>query len=118
MGILKKKNEEGTEAKVTELQPMTAGEAYKVLLHPVLSEKSTREEQLGKYTFLVDMNSNKIEVKKAIKSLYGVWPKSVNISITEGKKKRFGRIFGRRKSYKKAIVTVKKGDKLDVHAGL
>ncbi|MFH0857139.1 MAG: 50S ribosomal protein L23 [Candidatus Magasanikbacteria bacterium] len=132
MGILKrtKKTEEETqknEAPVKDTKKKVSekkatrevkGDAYKILEHTLVSEKTNRYEADGKYTFLVSSEANKVEVKKAIKALYGITPKSVNMINVEGKKKRFGRALGKRKDYKKAIVTVNKGDKLNVHVGL
>jgi large subunit ribosomal protein L23 len=90
------------------------GIAHKVLLSPVVSEKTTRQEEKNTYTFLVAMNTNKIEIKKAIKEVYGVIPSSVRIIITDGKTTRTGR----RSDYKKAVITTNKNQKLSIHEGV
>lgn len=127
MAILKKKKSEEKaepkEAKVVDAQVEVAQAALaaptsNVIIRPLVSEKSTMQESAGKYTFLVELDANKVQIKQAIKAQYGVMPEAVNMINVEGKRLQRGRIKGKRSDYKKAIVTVKKGDKLDVHAGL
>ena len=83
---------------------------------PIVTEKSTGLSALGKYVFMVASSATKQEVKKAIHDLYKVDPTSVNIVNRPAKRKRAGgRIRGGRQSgYKKAIVTLKKGQKIDI----
>lgn len=94
------------------------GIAHKILLSPVVSEKSTLAEMKHAYTFLVDKNANKIEIKKAIEEVYGVRPLKVRTILVEGKVKRFGRRIGRRSDFKKAIVITSKDQKLSIHEGV
>lgn len=93
-----------------------ASSVYGVLLSPAITEKSAREEQLGKYTFLVENSTTKNEIKKAIIGRYGVKPAKVNVISTDGKFKRYGRFWGQRKDVKKAIVTLPKGKSIDIYA--
>ncbi|MCB9798348.1 50S ribosomal protein L23 [Candidatus Nomurabacteria bacterium] len=95
-----------------------AGDLSGVIVRPLVSEKSTMTEASGKYTFIVNPTATKIDIKNAVKQQYGVLPVSVNVIHVEGKRLRRGRTKGKRSDFKKAIVTVKTGDKLDVHAGL
>ena len=86
--------------------------ASTVLIRPVITEKATDSEAKGCYTFEVNPKANKILIKQAIKELYNVKPIRVNIIKVSGKRVRYGRSFGRTKSWKKALVFLKKGDKL------
>lgn len=94
------------------------GTAHKVLIAPIVSEKSTIQESAHVYTFLVEKNANKIEIKKAIQEVYGVKPLKVRTILMDGKSARFGRTMGRRNSYKKAIVTTAKDQRLAIHEGV
>ena len=73
---------------------------------------------LNKYVFKVSFDANKTEIKKAIEKMYNVKVEKVNIIHIPGKKRRLGRIEGWRKGlkrgFKKAIVTLRKGDKIEV----
>lgn len=91
---------------------------HKVLLKPVVSEKATDLEINGKYVFIVSKTANKLEVKRAVKDLYGVLPISVSIINVEGKKKRFGATIGRKSDYKKAIISLAKGKTIHIHEGV
>lgn len=85
---------------------------YDVILSPVVTEKSMKQTNEGKYVFLVNPIVNKIDIKNAIMKMFeGVKVKSVNIVNNIGKKRRRGFIVGRTNKYKKAIVTLEKGSK-------
>lgn len=92
--------------------------AYRVLINPLITEKASIEGTLGKYTFEVSLDSNKVEVSKAIEEVYGIKPVSVNVVRMEGKKVRHGRSVGRRKDWKKAIVTLPKGKSINIYEGV
>lgn len=88
---------------------------YFVLERPHITEKSSMMAQLNRYVFKVAKNTNKIEIKKAIESIYGVKVEDVNIANMPGKKIRLGRSNeGRKAGFKKAIVSLKEGDKIDI----
>jgi len=70
--------------------------------------------KINKYAFLVDRKASSHEIKKGIESIYKVKVEAVNIINQKGKVKRLGRSVGRRPSSKKAIVTVKKGQVIDI----
>lgn len=91
------------------------GQSAKVLMEPVTTEKASNLESLGKYMFMVDPQTNKVEVANAVRDLYGVKPVSVRIVNLKGKKVRFGRVEGQRKDRKKAIVTLKSGDAISLY---
>jgi len=88
--------------------------AYSIISRPVSTEKSDRQQMHGKYTFYVARGANKIEIARAIRTLYGVSPVSVSVMNAKGKQVRFGRHQGRRKATRKAIVTLKEGDSISL----
>ncbi len=88
---------------------------YNVLKEPHITEKATDLVRIGnKYTFKVYKKANKIEVKKAVESLYGVDVISVNIVNISRKKRRLGKTRGFKPGYKKAIVKIKQGQKIEI----
>ncbi len=88
--------------------------AYRVLGSPHISEKATDLNEKNKYVFKIRPGANKIEVKKAIKDIYEVDAVDVKIINVHRKKRRLGKQIGWRKGYKKAIVKVKKGQKIEL----
>ena len=94
-----------------------------VILKPIITEKMTQlGEKLNRYGFMVDRRANKLQIMQAIKDLYGVDVASVNTMIFSGKNKsRFtksGVISGRTNTYKKAIVTLAKGETIDFYSNI
>lgn len=88
---------------------------YSILEKPVLSEKSNKlREESGQYTFLVRQGANKLQVKKAIKMYFGVDVASVNLLVRRGKLKRRGAQLGLQSSTKRAFVSLKKGQKIEI----
>lgn len=90
----------------------------RLLVRPVITEKATALSTENKYAFVVEKSANKIEVAKAIKAVYGVTPVAVNIINMQGKKVARGRIRGQRKDWKKAVVTLKKGEAISIYEGV
>ncbi|HHU64081.1 MAG TPA: 50S ribosomal protein L23 [Clostridiales bacterium] len=84
---------------------------HDVIIRPVLTEKSYDQIADRKYTFIVDINSNKTEIKNAVEKLFGVKVESVNTLRQKGKLKRMGANVGRRPERKKAIVKLAEGSK-------
>ena len=87
-----------------------------ILVRPVLTEKSVHQETAGKYTFVVHQDATKIDVKNALRALYGVQVKSVNI-LHGLPKFRMGRsrmLMEKKEKTRRAIVTLKAGEKLEV----
>jgi len=83
---------------------------YSVVKAPLISEKSTREAVLRKYTFWVDVNANKIEIKRAVEKVYNVKVDRVNSILIKGKMKRVrSNQAGKTVDWKKATVTLKEG---------
>ena len=84
-----------------------------LVLRPIITEKSIGRVALRKYTFEVHPETNKIEVKKAIKDIYKVDAVKVNIINHKGKEKKYrGRISGKTKDWKMAAITLRKGQKI------
>lgn len=89
-------------------------DAYRILKSPHISEKATFLQESRQYVFKVWPNANKTEVKKAVRNLYGVNAESVRIINIHPKPRRFKMIDGFRPKYKKAIVTLKEGEKIEL----
>jgi large subunit ribosomal protein L23 len=96
------------------LRKTVVGEAHRVLKTPQVTEKATGLVGQNQYVFKVWPKTNKVETKKAIEDLYGVDVISVKIIKVPRKQRRLGRISGWRKGYKKAIVKIKEGQKIEV----
>ncbi|AJM72145.1 50S ribosomal protein L23 [Mycoplasma yeatsii] len=85
-----------------------------VIKKPVLTEKSYLGHQNGVYTFLVDKKANKVQIKKTFEEIFEVKVASVRTMNYDGKEKRVGRFVGKTNSFKKAIITLKAGEQLEV----
>lgn len=92
--------------------------AYRHLVRPLITEKAAEMATHNKYAFEVGIKSNKIEIAKAIEEVYGVKPTNVNIIRIDGKKVNYGRIQGKRKNWKKAIITLPKGKSINIYEGV
>lgn len=93
-------------------------EVLRVLKRPVISEKSFASADKGKYVFVVDTAATKTEVKQAVEKAFSVHVTAVNTVIIAGKVKRFGKSFGKRSDFKKAIVTIKSGETIEDFKGI
>ncbi|MCB0495701.1 MAG: 50S ribosomal protein L23 [Cyclobacteriaceae bacterium] len=93
-----------------------------VLKRPIITEKVSSQNESGKYGFVVDINANKVEIKKAVEKMYGVTVADVNTMKYAGKSKtRYTKsrvISGKTSAYKKAIVTVADGEVIDFYSGI
>jgi large subunit ribosomal protein L23 len=93
-------------------------EAYKIIRRPLITEKSTRQkEENRQYAFEVAGGANKVEIQSAVERLFKVKVLQVRTYNVLGKVKRLGRRYGRRPDWKKAIVTLKEGDRIDFFEG-
>jgi len=90
------------------------GEVYRILKIPHITEKATALAGKNQYVFKIWPKTNKVEVKKAIEDLFGVDVIGVKIINIPRKKRRLGKVEGFRKGYKKAIVRIKEGQKIEV----
>lgn len=97
--------------------------ADEIIIEPVLSEKTNllREGLVKQYTFKVDKRANKMQIKDAVRTLFKVNPSACNIINVKGKPKtsrtKSGYTHGRTRPWKKAIVTLKKGEAIEMFEG-
>jgi large subunit ribosomal protein L23 len=94
-----------------------------IIIKPIATEKMTAQgESLNRYGFYVDKRANKIQIRKAVEEMYGVNVADVNTMVYSGKKKsrytKAGLTVGRTNSYKKALVTLAEGDKIDFYSNI
>jgi len=93
-------------------------EPQKIIRRPLITEKSTRQkEEGGQYVFEVHRDANKIEIQSAVERLFKVKVLQVRTSNVMGKIKRLGRRYGKRPDWKKAIITLREGDRIDFFEG-
>ena len=91
---------------------------YEVLRRPLITEKNTMLQAQGKYAFEVDAEANKHQIKQAVEKAFKVAVTAVNVMTVPGKTKRVGRRMVLTPSHKKAIATLKPGDKIELFEGL
>lgn len=91
---------------------------YGVLLRPIITEKTTVLTGMDKYVFEVDLRANKNQIKEAVQLAFSVRVTEVNTMKMKGKAKRFGRKVTNRPDWKKAIVTLAAGDKIELFEGI
>ncbi len=91
---------------------------YDMLLSPIITEKSTLVAEENKIIFRVPMTATKPDIKEAVENLFKVDVTKVNTIVVKGKTKRFRGTLGRRSDFKKAIVTLKDGQSVDITTGL
>ncbi|MCX5863133.1 MAG: 50S ribosomal protein L23 [Deltaproteobacteria bacterium] len=94
-------------------------EEYKIIRRPIVTEKGTvLKDENNQLIFEVDPESNKSEIRKAVEKLFKVKVLSVRTQNRSGKRKRLGRTAGRRRNWKKAIVSLREGDRVDFFEGV
>mgnify|MGYP001500084386 FL=1 len=91
---------------------------YAVLLRPIITEKTTVLTGADKYVFEVDIRANKNQIKEAVQIAFNVRVSEVNTMVMKGKPKRFGRRVVDRPDWKKAVVTLVPGDKIELFEGI
>ena len=92
--------------------------ARDILVRPLITEKTTMLMQEGKYAFVVAKTANKIEIAKAVETVFNVTVLAVNTVNVMGKTKRMGRHEGKRPDYKKAIVKLAPGERIEFFEGV
>lgn len=85
--------------------------SHDIIRKPVITEKTMAAMALNKYTFIVQINTNKSQIKRAVEEVFGVKVANVQTLRTMGKTKRMGVHVGKRADYKKAIITLAEGSK-------
>ena len=92
---------------------------YEIIRRPLITEKTTiQKEAFNQVTFEVDRKANRVEIKRAIEKIFNVRVAAVRTMQITGKVKRRGRILGKRKDWKKAIVTLMPGERIDFFEGV
>jgi len=89
-----------------------------IILNPIVTEKTTILQELGKYSFKVNPRANKKEIMQAVREVFDVEPVSCSIINMKGKRRRERYKYGYTSSWKKAIITLKEGDKIELIEGL
>ncbi len=98
---------------------MNKSSYYDLIRYPMLTEKTMEaKESYNQYAFAVDRQANKVEIKKAVETLFKVKVQSVRTLNVRGKEKRVGRNIGRRSDWKKAIVTLEPEQKIEFFEGM
>lgn len=97
---------------------MSRARMYEILRAPLVTEKSTNQSEHSQISFKVSLDATKPEIKQAIEGLFKVKVKAVNTLRVEGKNKVFRGMRGRRSDWKKAIVSLVDGEKIDLTTGL
>jgi len=93
-------------------------EPQKIIRRPLITEKSTQQKEVGnQYAFEVLQSANKIEIQSAVERLFKVKVLQVRTCNVLGKVKRLGRRYGKRPDWKKAIVTLREGDRIEFFEG-
>ena len=96
---------------------MTAMKLMEVLRRPVITEKSSLLQERGRYAFEVAPGANKFQVREAVERAFNVHVQGVNIIRVHGKQKRFRKRIAARPSWKKAVVTLKPGERIEIFEG-
>jgi large subunit ribosomal protein L23 len=91
---------------------------YQVIKKPLITEKANiLKEKENKIAFVVDRGANKAEIKEAVERLLKVKVRKIHVSNMKGKPRRLGRTIGKRPDWKKAVVTLRPGDRIDFFEG-
>jgi len=89
---------------------------YDVLIRPLLTEKITAIREIkNSVAFAVDRRATRIDIRRAVEKVFSVKVDSVNVANVKGKQKRQGRYLGKRADWRKAFVTLKKGEKIELY---
>ena len=91
--------------------------AHDIIIRPIITEKSSSLMGMGKYTFEVHKDANKIQIRKAVEEIFTIKVLSVNTINVKGKPKRMGAFQGKTRSWKKAIVALPEGQRIEFFEG-
>lgn len=91
--------------------------AHDIIIRPVITEKSSRQMEHNQYTFEVHPNANKIQIRKAVQDVFKVKVEKVHTLKVRSKPKRMGAFLGKSRSWKKAIVTLVDGERIEFFEG-
>jgi large subunit ribosomal protein L23 len=87
---------------------------YQIIIRPLITEKNTNWMMFNKYSFEVERNATKPQIKRAIENIFNVTVTKVHTMNVRGKRRRRGREFGYTRNWKKAIITLVEGDRIDL----
>ncbi|HCM67836.1 MAG TPA: 50S ribosomal protein L23 [Candidatus Kerfeldbacteria bacterium] len=113
-----KKIEDKPKKKDTRVTKEDTKNAFRILRRVIVTEKASMAGSLGQYAFAVDSHATKEDVRSAVTHTYGVHPTKIHIINVVGRDVRFGKITGRTARWKKAIVSLPVGEKIDVYEGV
>jgi large subunit ribosomal protein L23 len=92
---------------------------HEIIVKPLVTEKSTEQlERVGAYAFVVARDANKVEIARAVETLFNVKVRDVRTMQYRGKERRLGRFLGRRAAWKKAVVRLREGDSIEIFEGV
>jgi large subunit ribosomal protein L23 len=91
---------------------------YDVIRRPVITEKNTYQMEQNKYTFEVARGANKLQIKEAVEKAFNVHVLAVNVSTMPSKQRRRGRVLGHTTAWKKAVVTLVPGNRIEIFEGV
>jgi large subunit ribosomal protein L23 len=91
---------------------------YGIIMRPLITEKAQIMTGQNKYAFEVDKRANKMQIKEAVEVAFSVNVKEVNTAVMKGKRRRYGRSLTKQPDWKKAIVTLAPGDKIELFEGV
>jgi large subunit ribosomal protein L23 len=91
---------------------------HQIIIRPLITEKNTNLMSLNKYSFEVDRSANKMQIKQAIESIFNVSVTAVHTMNVRGKLRRRGMRYGYTADWKKAIVTLAEGDRIELFEGV
>lgn len=116
--IESKKEKKAEKKEVKETKTEISRVMKDIILEPWITEKSHNQMVMNKYIFRVHPEAGKKEIKNAVQIMYNVKVVDINIINIPSKKRTYGRFVGRKSGYKKAIVTLKEGDKIELFKGV
>ena len=91
---------------------------YGIIMRPLITEKAQIMTGQNKYAFEVDKRANKMQIKEAVEVAFSVNVKEVNTAVIKGKRRRYGRALTKQPDWKKAVVTLAPGDKIELFEGV
>jgi large subunit ribosomal protein L23 len=93
-------------------------QAYGVIRRPIITEKAQLLTEYRKYAFEVDKRANKMQIKDAVEIAFNVTVREVNTQVVKGKRRRYGRAYTKQPDWKKAVVTLAPGEKIELFEGV